>query len=246
MPLDRPSVKARARQLIRTSNPSVLTASLIMTALGVLITLLSNRLTGVSADVAKRYLEYYESGNLDAAFNVILTNTPSSGAQFIGLLLNCVSIILALGFTIFLLNTLRRTGPVLGNLLDGFAYWWKLLVLDFVCAIFIFLWSLLLVIPGFIAAYRYSMVRYILINNPDIGIMECIRESKRLTDGHKGELFVLDLSFLGWWLLALVPVLGWLLLIWVNPYQQLSKLQYYENYAGVQAPYGDPASERYY
>ena len=170
MPLDRPSVKARARQLIRTSNPSVLTASLIMTALGVLITLLSNRLTGVSADVAKRYLEYYESGNLDAAFNVILTNTPSSGAQFIGLLLNCVSIILALGFTIFLLNTLRRTGPVLGNLLDGFAYWWKLLVLDFVCAIFIFLWSLLLVIPGFIAAYRYSMVRYILINNPDIGI----------------------------------------------------------------------------
>ena len=246
MPLDRPSVKANARQLIRSSNPSVLTASLIVTALGILITILSNRLTGISVDDAMRYMQYLESGNGEAAINIILSNTPSSGAQFIGMLLNCVSIILALGFTIFLLNTLRGTEPVLGNLLDGFGYWWKILVLDLVCGFFVMLWSLLLVVPGIIAAYRYSMAPYLLITRPELGIMECIRESKRLTAGHKGELFVLDLSFIGWWLLTLVPVLGWLLTIWVQPYQKLSKLQYFEAIAGVQAPYGDPASERYY
>ena len=246
MSLDRPSVKANARQLIRSSNPSVLTASLIVTALGFLITILSNRLTGISYEDAIRYMQYVESGNSEAAINIILSNTPSSGAQFIGLLLNCVSIILALGFTIFLLNTLRNTEPVLGNLLDGFGVWWKILVLDLVCGFFVMLWSLLLVVPGIIAAYRYSMAPYLLITRPELGIMDCIRESKRLTAGHKGELFVLDLSFLGWRLLTLVPVIGWLLLIWVNPYQQLSRLQFFENYAGVQAPNGDPASERYY
>ena len=227
MPLDRPSVKARARQLIRTSNPSVLTASLIMTALGVLITLLSNRLTGVSADVAKRYLEYYESGNLDAAFNVILTNTPSSGAQFIGLLLNCVSIILALGFTIFLLNTLRRTGPVLGNLLDGFAYWWKLLVLDFVCAIFIFLWSLLLIVPGICASYSYRMAFYLLADNPDWTPLRAIQESKKLMYGHRWRLAWLDCSFIGWFLLVFVT---WGLAgIFVMPYFAAANAAFYED-----------------
>ena len=232
MSLDRPTVKANSRQLIREAKPSVLTASLILIVLGVVITMLSNRLTGISVNDAMRYLRYLEDGNAEAAFNIVLSNTPSAGAQFISFLLNCVSIIVALGFTIFLLNTLRNTERSLGNLLDGFGLWWKVLLLDIVCGIFVFLWSLLLVVPGIVAGYRYSMVNYILINNPDMGIMDCIRESKRLTQGHKGELFMLDLSFIGWGLLTIVPVLGWFLLVWLRPYQELSKLQYFEAISG--------------
>ena len=162
----------------------------------------------------------------------MLSSAPSSGAQLIGMLLNCMTIILNLGFLIFLLNSLRGTSPALGNLLDGFTYWWKVLVLNLVCGLFVVLWSLLLIVPGIIAAYRYSMAQYLLITRPDLGIMDCIRESKRLTTGWKGELFMLDLSFIGWNLLALIPVLGWLLMIWVNPYQHLSKLQYFETISG--------------
>ena len=243
MSIDRPSVKANARERIRSSRPSVLTASLIITALGILFSLLSTRLTGISADDAMRYLQYVESGNTDAAIQIVLSNTPSSGAQLISLLLNFMTIIVALGFTIFLLNTLRGTDPVLGNLLDGFGYWWKVLVLDLVCGFFVMLWSLLLIVPGIVAGYRYSMANYLLITRPELGIMDCIRESKRLTAGHKGELFTLDLSFLGWWLLSLVPLLGWLLAIWLRPYQQLSRLQYFEAYAGVQAPYDASRSD---
>ena len=233
MSLDRSAVKERSRQIIRTSNPSVLTASLIVTALGVLISLLSSRLVGVSADDMMRYLEYVEAGKTEAAVNLVLSSTPSSGAQLIDLLLNCVSIIVSLGFLLFLLNSLRGTSPDLGNLLDGFAIWWKVLVLNLVCGLFIFLWSLLLIVPGIIAAYRYSMAQYLLITRPELGIMDCIRESKRLTDGRKGELFTLDLSFLGWLLLTAVPVVGWLLSIWVTPYWQLSVLQYHEHYSGA-------------
>lgn len=238
--MDRPSIKANARQVIRSANPSILLASLIMTVIGIVITSLSNRLTGLSADDAIRYLQYVENGNADAAVNLVLSSAPSSGAQLIGLLLNCMTIILNLGFTIFLLNSLRGTSPALGNLLDGFNYWWKVLVLDLVCGLFVFLWSLLLIVPGIIAAYRYSMAQYLLITRPDLGIMDCIRESKRLTSGWKGELFVLDLSFIGWTLLGMIPVLGWLLMIWVTPYQQLSKLQYFEAISGYRPHRKDP------
>ena len=241
--MDRSSIKANARQVIRSSNPSILLASLIMTVIGIVITSLSNRLTGLSPDDAIRYLQYVENGNPDAAINLLLSAAPSGGAQLINLFLNCMTIILNLGFLIFLLNSLRGTSPVLGNLLDGFAYWWKVLVLDLVCGLFIFLWSLLLIVPGIIAAYRYSMAQYLLITRPELGIMDCIRESKRLTSGWKGELFVLDLSFIGWSLLGLIPVLGWLLLIWVTPYQQLSRLQYYEAIGGYQPRRRDPGDD---
>ncbi len=233
--LDRSEVKNHSRQLIRNANSRVLTASLIVLALSVLTSMLSSRLVGLTANEATRYLQYVQNGDADAAVSYLLTLTPTPGARLINLLLDCVNIIVGLGFTIFLLNTLRGAAPDLGNLLDGFNFWWKVLVLDLLCGLFVFLWSLLLVVPGIIAMYRYSMVNYLLINHPEYGIMECIRESKRLTSGWKAELFKLDLSFLGWWLLCLVPVIGWLLTVWVVPYRNLSVLQYYERISGYSA-----------
>ena len=233
--IERSEVKLRSRQIIRDSNPKVLTASLIVLALSVLFTVLSNRLVGVSSDQAMRYLQYMQSGNTEAAISYMLSFSPKPGAQLVDLLLSCVNIIIGLGFIIFLLNTLRGTAPDLGNLLDGFGYWWKVLVLDLVCGLLVALWSLLFIIPGIVAAYRYSMANYLLITRPELGIMDCIRESKRLTSGWKAEIFKLDLSFLGWWLLGLVPVLGWVLLIWVIPYRNLSMLQYFEHISGYTA-----------
>ena len=235
MNLDRSALKTRSKEIIRSSNPKVLTASLIVIALGILISYLSGRLVGITGDDAMRYLQYMQEGNAEAALNVILSNTPSAGAQLVNLLLDAVTIIVSLGFLIFLLNSLRGTSPDLGNLLDGFNYWWKVLVLDLVCGFLVVLWSLLLIIPGIIAAYRYSMANYLLITHPEYGIMDCIRESKRLTKGWKGQLFMLDLSFLGWWLLCLVPVIGWILSIWVTPYRALSFLQVYEQLSGASA-----------
>ena len=242
MELDRPLLKERSKQLIRNSNPKVLTASILFIALSALITVLSTRLVGIDADTAARYLQYAQSGNYDAALRVLNASTPSAGAQLVNLLLKSVSIIVALGFEIFLLNTLRGTAPVLANLLDGFGYWWKVLLIDLVCGVLIVLWSLLLIVPGIIAAYRYSMAHYVLITNPDFGVMDCIRESKRLTQGWKGALFVMDLSFLGWTLLCMIPVLGWLLSVWVTPYRALSFLQAYEQISGYTIP-AEPMAE---
>ncbi|KKC52237.1 group-specific protein [Bacillus sp. UMTAT18] len=69
-------------------------------------------------------------------------------------------------------------------------------------AIFLFLWSLLLIVPGIIKYFSYSMSYYILVENPDYTASEALRESKRIMKGQKLKLFVLWLSFIGWFLLA--------------------------------------------
>jgi len=68
--------------------------------------------------------------------------------------------------------------------------------------IFIFLWSLLLIIPGIVKSYSYRMVPYILADNPNIGVKKAIALSNEMTMGHKFDMFVLDLSFIGWYLLG--------------------------------------------
>lgn len=88
-----------------------------------------------------------------------------------------------------------------------------------------FLWSLLFVIPGIIKGYGYSMVPFILAENPDLGSSEIIDMSSDMMRGHKFELFVLMLSFLGWYFLAAICCgLGFILLV---PYVMLTLTVFY-------------------
>jgi len=79
-----------------------------------------------------------------------------------------------------------------------FQYFGKALGLRIVTSIFIFLWTMLFIIPGFIATYRYAMAPYIMAEHPEMGIMEAIEASKQMMDGNKWSLFCLDFSFIGW------------------------------------------------
>lgn len=88
-----------------------------------------------------------------------------------------------------------------------------------------FLWFLLFIIPGIVKAYSYSMVPYILADNPNIGAQKAIRLSNNMTYGHKWKMFVLDLSFLGWYLLgALALFIG---VLFVKPYEYATKAELY-------------------
>ncbi len=114
----------------------------------------------------------------------------------------------------------------LGTLFDGFKDdFGQNLLLGLMTSIFVCLWSMLFVIPGIIKMYAYSMAFYVKADHPDYDWHQCLNESKRLTDGHKGELFVLDLSFIGWLIVgSLACGLGTL---WVTPYQFATKTNAY-------------------
>ena len=88
-----------------------------------------------------------------------------------------------------------------------------------------FLWFLLLIIPGIVKSYAYSMVPYILTDNPNIGASRAIELSNQMTEGHKFDIFVLELSFIGWYLLGLILfIVG---TFFVHPYVNATKAELY-------------------
>ena len=137
---------------------------------------------------------------------------------------------LAVGVSIVLLKLVRTREKVeFESILKGFTEGFgQNLGLGIMSGLFVALWSLLFVIPGIIKSYAYSMAFYIRADHPEYNWKQCLQESVRITDGHKMELFVLDLSFIGWYFVgSLCLGIGTL---WVAPYHETTKALYYEAY----------------
>ncbi len=100
-----------------------------------------------------------------------------------------------------------------------------------VSSIFIFLFTLLLVIPGIIKALAYSMVSFIIADDPTIDAMEALRKSEDMMRGHKMRLFYIHLSFIGWYILSALTF--GILLIYVIPYQRLVVTNFYLDLRGT-------------
>lgn len=133
---------------------------------------------------------------------------------------------LMLGFTMVCLAVSRRQGTGLSKLFEGFSRFGDSLVLFLLIDIFIFLWSLLLVIPGIIKMYSYSMSWFVLHDRPDLTGNEARKRSMYLMKGHKWRLFCLDFSFIGWYLLSALT-LG-ILSFWVTPYHMTARAEFYQ------------------
>lgn len=131
-----------------------------------------------------------------------------------------VSIIITPAFSLSVirvyLNVVNGGQPEARDAFCGFDDFWAAFKVTFLVGLFTFLWSLLFIIPGIIKSYSYSMSLYILAENKGNPALECINESKAMTEGHKFDLFVLGLSFFGWALLCVIT-LG-IAAIWVTPY----------------------------
>ncbi len=128
-------------------------------------------------------------------------------STFVTILTSLLNVILGAGFAMYCMAIRRSERAEYITLFDGFSFVGKLIGLTIVTALFIWLWSMLFIIPGIIAAYRYRFAPYNLYENPGIGVMEALEMSKRQTMGYKGQLFALGLSYLGWTLLASLPAI---------------------------------------
>ena len=139
---------------------------------------------------------------------------------------------LDLGLAIYFISLKRKKSAQMEDLFRGFSSFERALVLHIVRMIFVILWSLLFVIPGIVAALRYSMAMYILHDNPELSGMDALNQSKEMMDGRKGKLFGLYLSFIGWAILCLFTLgIGYL---WLVPYMKASEANFYENLATPQ------------
>ena len=132
-----------------------------------------------------------------------------------------------LGFMTYFLNLKRGKNSKIEDIFGGFKIFGAAFVLHILISVFTLLWTLLLIIPGIIAAIKYSMAYFILSDNPNISAQEAINRSKVMMEGNKKQFFYLMLSFLGW-ALGCVLTLG-IGFLWLLPYVNMTLVNFYEN-----------------
>lgn len=127
----------------------------------------------------------------------------------------------------FQINAVNDVGNI-SDLGNGYDYAYKRNVKAlFLRDLYIFLWTLLFIIPGIIKSYEYRMVPYLLADHPDMDVKEVFAESKAMMSGNKWRAFVLDISFILWDILGCMTV-GIVAFLYVLPYRNLTGAALYE------------------
>lgn len=163
-------------------------------------------------------------GVISAVASFVLSLIPVVGSVIAAII---VTPAFALSTVRVYLNLIGGRNPEINDAFSGFDDFWSAFKVQFFVGLFTFLWSLLFIIPGIIKSISYSMSMYILAENKGKGALECIDESKAMTNGHKAELFVLSLSFIGWVLLGMITC--GIAYIYVLPYMNATFANAYES-----------------
>ena len=249
-----PSAKIReiARQALKGNWPKMFVGVLIFYTLSTFISEILD-----SFFVIVRYIPIYGE--------YFRAEIPYAGALYEFLVMGP----LMCGFAMFMLTFFRDKKVNYALNLEGFGMFGKTFCMYLLYSVKAYLWSLLFVVPGIIAVYRYSQCFYLRVDHPDWTASQCINESKRLMRGNKGKLFCLQLTFFGYALLASLPYaifdnftetegmtyvliasLLWLPMLVVNLYIETATVTFYEivtrnlvvfNTQGI--PYSQPSYE---
>lgn len=235
--IDRPTLKAQAKAAIRKTSPNIYLVSIVCL-------LLTNAPSFVAEGPTVRLI--LQAGSVEEMLHIYENSALASNSLLLGVATAAMSIFLSLvscGWMLYALRTSREeeTGG-LETLFACFQQFWRFFSAILLMGLFTFLWCLLFIIPGIIAAYSYSQTIFIMLDHPEMSAMEAIAASKKMMRGRKAELFVLELSFLGWALLSTFTF--GLLNIWLEPYMQVTWANFYNAVSGWQkaAPQEQPFS----
>ena len=133
--------------------------------------------------------------------------------------------ILSIGVCRFFINLANNSNSQFSDLWYGFKNILNAFLVSLLVGVIIFLGTLLFVVPGIILTYMYSQVYYVMAENPELSVVDVLKESAKIMKGHKFELFVLELSFLGWMILTVITfgIAG----LYVLPYYNATLTNYY-------------------
>lgn len=219
--LNRADIKKTAKSALRAQTSTMVLAYLILTL------------------ITTTFVGLYEAifSSSQPAVN------PTAGMWLSSMVFNFVIVIIAgvlrIGFVKMSLAALRGEQQSTSDVFGVFKDFAHVAGLVFVTLVKIFLWSLLFIIPGIIAQYRYAMVYYIYLENPELTYDETLKLSSDMMRGHKFELFVFQLSFFLWVLLGIVTF--GLAMLWVGPYMQIGEAEFYNRLkaSAIPAPADD-------
>ena len=234
--MDTIRIKENARRALSGNWGLAIVASLIASFFG-------SSSGGVSFNFDAEDFEGFENAELDVLLgelgvfieeNIALILAFIGGFAIFGFIVSivmfCLGSIVNVGYRKFNVDLLSRGRASIGSLFSYFKHWKSAILSNVLVTVYVFLWSLLCVIPGIVASYKYAMVPYIVADDPTISAQDALNKSAAMMNGHKIELFGLELSFIGWHLLAILSCgIGY---IWLTPYINVSVAEFYRTVSG--------------
>ncbi len=220
--LDRVQLKQEAKGILRRASVSPFVFALIY----LLITNGMNYVDACTSGTMAEYMQLYYPQLSVPDLLRRAAEVPYAVSTFISVAVYLLGEVLRAGNALYHLGIRRGKAMPYSTLFDGLAVAGRVIWLSVVETALILLWSVLLIIPGIVAAYRYRFAMYNLLEDPSLRVWDALRMSKEQTDGFKLDLFVLDLSFLGW-ALASVFTLG-VLSVWLTPYMAQTSVGFFQ------------------
>ena len=241
--IDRKELKAAARETIRQTRPHAVWVTLAVTAALLIVQGLSLSLNG---DL-EAYRATYESILAGKPEFVMPSGAVSLPGWLLTVALDVMGMVLSVGYSLYILRLSRHKNPSFGDVFDAFGVFLRAVWISILRSVVISLWSFVyavpaalfaatmdpvvaaviclpLLIPMFMAAYSYRLAVFIMLDEPAYSCGQCMALSRMAMNGRKWELFRLDLSFLGWILLSIVPFVG----LYVEPYMGVTAAGWYD------------------
>ena len=251
--INRAEIKQEAKGIMRQAKVSPLLMGLLIFAITMVLDKIQSLVEYGTLFPTWRLLEYASylasadpAALLDMSQEELmamagLVSSASAYSLFFSILIGLFMTVLYGGFYLYCMGIRQGREMPVSTLMDGLGLAGKLIWCSILTSIKVFLWSLLFFFPGIIAAYRYRFATYNLLVDPSLSAGKAIRLSCEQTRGMKWDLFVLDLSFIGWSILSAFT--AGLLSIWLLPYMSLCDLTYFEEGQRRlgRSPYGNAA-----
>ena len=207
--MDRKEIKGKAKELIRNNKWHILKPAIIMFLISFGIALVAGLIDYAIGDFSTTTVEfgtityeYYEGGVFTALAEIALS---------------IAGILFSVGYAMYILTFIRGGKSDIKGIIDFSLKNWKIIILaSLLAAVNIWLGFILLIIPGIMASFGLLFIKEVIADNTDLSVTDCLRKTWNITNGHKFDLFVLGLSFIGWAIIANFT-LG-ILYIWLAPY----------------------------
>ena len=175
------------------------------------------------------------NGGVDSAVGAfILASLPIIiiASLFAAVIYFVLGSFIGVGYAKFNLNLVDKKNAAFETLFEYFSHWKTTTIARLLRALYVFLWSLLFIIPGIVAGFSYAMTDYILAEDPELTADEAISQSKSIMMGNKWRFFCLQISFIGWDILATLAFgVGHL---WLTPYKQAAYAAFYREVSGTE------------
>lgn len=234
------NLKERARNSLKGNWLLAIVASIIASIFG------SNGGGNVNFTFDQSDLESLEGTDFSVFIEEHLVEVLAFVSTFalIGLVVSvvmfCLGSIVRVGYYKFNLDLVDNRRINIGTLFSYFKNWKNLILTNLLQTLYIFLWTLLCIIPGIVAEYKYAMTPYILAENPDLSPQQALDKSAKIMNGYKWTLFCLELSFIGWGILCILTCgIGY---IWLSPYVAASRAEFYRQVSFTKASFEDEPS----